>query len=84
MKCHRRANVPWNAVEHIADLKFLGATGFNDQMFLAVHHGLSIGQIEELDTRMRFLGGDGFVAQVQAKAIAAGLADDAGQNQSGI
>src|SRR5688572_4826065 len=74
------ANVPGDAVEGVADFMFVGVRGFDDQMFLAVRYGGGFGEVQEMHTGVWAFGSDGFVAEVEAQAVAAGLADDAGEN----
>ena len=60
-----------------------GARRLDDEMLLALHHRDGVGQFEQAHARVRILGGDGFVAEVEAEAIRAGLADDAREQHRG-
>jgi len=72
-----RADVARDAVEAIADGEFAGARRFDDEVFLAVHDGGGVGKFEQAHARVWVLRGDGFIAEVEAKTIGSGPADDA-------
>ena len=74
--------MPWHAVETVAHRELTGAAGFNDQVFLAMRHGLRVRQIKKRDARVRLLRGNGLVAEIQAEPVAAGLADNPGQDEA--
>ncbi len=77
------ADVAGDAVEGLADGEFVGAFGFEDEVFLALHDDGGVGQFFEADAGMRIFGGDGFVAEVEGDAVFTGLADDAGEEHGG-
>jgi hypothetical protein len=61
------ADVVGDAVEDVA--YFVGGIGFDDEVFFALAEGFEVGSIYEIDAAGEFvLGGDGFVAEVEAEA----------------
>ena len=68
MQRHGRANVPRHAVKTRAQLNLSSPFSFNHQMFLAVRNGLRVWQIQKHHARMRILRGNGFMAEIEAKA----------------
>src|SRR5688572_30610802 len=62
VECDGGADVPWDAVEDIADLEGGGLGRFEDEMFLAVNDRIRVVEIEENDAWMRHFGCDSFVA----------------------
>lgn len=77
------ADVKRNAVQRLADDKLMGAFGFQHEMLLALHQRLRIRKLFEADTRMRILGGDGFVTEIEREAICSRLADHTGEQDGG-
>src|SRR5688572_10773746 len=77
------ADVARDAVEDVADFPVPSFGCFEDEMFLAVHDWCGGGKIQELDARLRIFSGDGFVAEVDAKAVWCGFADDAREDECG-
>ena len=84
MQSDGRANVARDAVQHVADGEFTCARCLDDEVLLALHHGDGLGQFEDFHARMRHLGGDGLVAEVEAEAVRRGLADDAREQHGGV
>ena len=60
-----------------------GAGGLDHEVFLAVRDGAGIGERGKECARVRHFAGDGFVAEVEAEAVRAGPADDAGEEDGG-
>ena len=73
--------MPRDAVTGIADSEAPGVRRFDDEVFLAVHHGRGIRQIEQLHARVRVLGGDRLVPEIEAQPVRPGAAHDACQDE---
>ena len=77
MQRHGGADVPRESVDFVAHGAAIRERRFHDQMFFAVHHRFRVVEIQEDHARVRHLGGDGLVAEIEANAVRAGLADHA-------
>ena len=63
-----RANVPGDAVEHVADCE-LPACGAERQLFFIVQHNFSVGQVGPDDACFGRVDRHGFVAQVETQVV---------------
>jgi hypothetical protein len=81
---HGWADVPGNAVENRPDGKLAGARCLEDEVLFVMGDGLRIAEIGEVRTRMRHLGGDGFVADIEAQTVSGGLADNTSEQHRGV
>jgi hypothetical protein len=61
--------VPGQRVQHAAGRVVGGARGFDDQVFFAVADELGVFQAEHDDARLRHLGANGFVPEIEAQAV---------------
>jgi hypothetical protein len=50
-----------------------GVRNFDHQMFLAMHDGGRVGQLDQAHARVRVLGGHGFVPESMQRRLAVGL-----------
>ena len=76
--------MPGHSIKHRADGKFGGAIGFENQVLFAMQDGFGLGQVQELNTRVRHLGSDRFVTEIQTEPIGLRLADNAGEQKCGM
>src|SRR3954467_11928918 len=67
-------------IKHVANTKFSGRGSFENEMLLTVYDRIGVGELREFSARLRVLRGDRFVAEIEAYAIYAGLADNTCQN----
>ena len=77
------ADVPRDAVQHCAHREISSPIGFQYEMLLVVGRYCGLWELGEHHTRVWHFAGYGFVAEVQAKAVPAGMANDPGQKGGG-
>src|SRR6266446_9128202 len=82
IKSNGRANVAGHAEETIPHRKPPCIFGLNDQVLFAVGKSRRVRQVWKLNARRWIFRGDGFVTQIEAKAVHAWFANHPSQHES--